>query len=512
MIHTDHQADKVNALAANVKLDADRIKIEQRERELLGAIKPGDEDLMAAEDAAQLDRLAAEHVRLSKAMQMNVATIQRAEGLEDDKAKDVEDQEEDPDKDEEMAASAPLGRGPSGGNVSFADIEQALVEQGPQRNQTVLSLTLPTMKFRGRQTLDADGNPDGGVAAARFAGFAGEDLDLSTAGLPGIERLAINVGHGSTLGTSGLEFPEITIDIINALWDVSRIQSWARVMSTDHGNKIKPSVRRQLSGAGGGTTPWGTPNYEAESAEIDARDPQYISGELNTYKLAEMNFQSYEVLRDHVPGDIRSNVVSAAMLWLGLSLGHEAAVGAGGANAPTGIVTELAKAANNSRRVTVPKATAAGDGVLAGDRGPRISDLQKGIHAIPDAYVTTQTADCAILTSWGNGAHFRRLRVPESGYWFMERDKSGATLGSIEGGIPVVCSPGFPTFARDSKASAVFGCWSMFMLRYVGGPRIDFSWDYKFQNDQLSVRAIQEFDCLTLDPAAFYAWDAQDVA
>ena len=502
----DHQAEKANALAANARLDAERIKIEQREREILDRYPVGSEEAMLAEEAANLDRADDDHRRLSMAMQINAATIQRANDLEDDKAKDVEDQEDDgKDDDEDMAAHVPLGRGPSTA-ATFQDIEQALTAKGPQRNQTVLSLQLPTMKFRGRPTVDQEtGEKDGGVAAARFAGFNGGDIDLRDAGLPGVEKLAI------ATTTAGLEFPEITMDIINALWDVSRIQSWARVLSTDTGTKIKPSVRRQLSGAGATTSPWGAPQYEGEADLIGERDPQYISTELNHYKLAEINFQSYEVMRDHVPGDIRSNIVSAAMLWLGLSIGHEAAVGSG-SSAPTGVATDLAKGTNNNRRVTVPKATAAGDGVVAGDRGPRISDLQKGIHEIPDAYISSRLNECAIMTSWKNGAHFRRLRVPESGYWYMERDKSGATLGTIEGSIPVVCSPGFATFARDSKAAAVFGCWSMFMLRYVEGPRIDFSWDYKFQNDQLSVRAIQEFDCVILDPAAFYAWDCQDVA
>lgn len=504
----DIKAEKANAVASNVKLDDKRLKIEARERELMANYPIGSEDQVSAEDAANLDRIEEDWNRLTMAMQMNAATIKRADDLEDDKAKDVEDQESDEKDDEDMAAHVPMGRGPSAG-ANFQDIEQALIERGPQRNQTVLSIQLPTMKFRGRPTVDqATGEEDGGVAAARFAGFKGGDIDLSDAGLPGVEKLAISTS------TSGLEFPEITMDIINALWDVARIQQWARVLSTDTGTKIKPSVRRLLSSDGnaqGTTSPWGNPQYEGEADLIGERDPTYISHEVNHYKLAEITFESYEVLRDHVPGDIRSNIVSAAMLWLGLSIGHEAAVGSG-SSAPTGVATELAKAANNSRRFTVPKATASGDGRVTGDRGPSISQLQDGIHAIPDAYVTTQLADCALMTSWANGAHFRRLRVPESGYWYMERDKSGATLGTIEGGIPIVCTPGFSTFAQNSKASAVFGCWSMFMLRYVEGPRIDFSWDYKFQNDQLSVRAIQETDCVVLDPAAFWAWDCQNVA
>ena len=514
----DYDADRREALAVNERLDAERIKIEQRERELLERVKPGDEDLMAAEDAGQLDRLADAHERLSRTMQVNAVTVERADAAlaEDDKADGTEEAEDGKDPDEEMAASHPLGRGPSRGGASFRDIEQALVATGPQRNKTVLSIQLPAMKFKGRsmplETAAGDQLP--AVAQGRFAGFSGGDIDLSAAGLPGIERLDIEGGlpGGARTGrTSGLEFPEITIDIINALWDVARIQDWARIISTENANTIKPSVRTRLSGAATTTAPWGGPNYEGEGDAIAERDPTYVSRSLSSYKLAELNYESYEVLRDHVPTDIRSNVVSAAMAWLGLSMGHEAAVGSG-SNAPTGVVTELAKAANNGRRMTVPKATASGDGVVTGDRGPKISDIQRGLHQIPDAYVSMYAQDCAIITSWANGAHFRRLRVPESGVWYMERDPSGRTLGTVEGNISVVCSPGFPTFARNVSGAAVFGCWSMFMLRYVGGPRIDFSWDFRFNQDQLTVRAIMEFDCVLLDPAAFYAWDTQDVA
>lgn len=502
----DLAAEKAAALAANDKLTAKLSKIEAAEMAVLDRYPVDHEGEMSAEDIATLERTDQDWTRWAKMRAHNAARVDRI-----DAAQDAADQAADGSHpEEEMADNTPLGARPKGSDgASLADLERALVAQGPTKGPLV-SLTLPPMRFAGQRPQEhrmPDGQMIESVSQSRAIGFGPDcDLDLSGAGIPGIERLAISTQ------TPGIELPEATMEIIDAMWDESRIWDYVRVITTPTGNKIRPSVRTLLTGGATTTAPWGGPNYEGEGHDIrDSVDPTYVGRELNSFKIADIHYESYELLRDHMPSDIRSNVAAAALKWAGLSMGHEIAVGSG-SGAPTGIVTELAKAVHdpgttNPRRQTVPKATAAGDGVMVGDRGPRISDLQNGIHQIPDGY----TQNLAIFTSWKNGAHFRRLRIPEGARWYMERDTSGRTLGTIEGNIPVVCSPGFPTLARDSKASVVFGCWDMYLARMLE-TRLDYSWEVRFRQDQLAIRVIAEFDGVTLDPNAFWAWDAEDVA
>ena len=526
--------DKRNAERAIADLDAERVKIERAERDVLLDYRGRGE--LPAEVIAQLDRMDAEHVSLSKRMSTQRAAIERFEAAEDDKEDaeedkdkvdaeaDKEDAEADDKADEMAAAQRALGRGadPSGG-LSLAGLVKRLVGPSPAeqelRKGLSFSLTLPRPKVGGVNRKltydDRTGEPDGGVTGGRLTGLAADSIDLSHFGIDGVERLAISTA------TSGLEHPEYTAPIVNAMWDVARILDVCRIYPMTTGNALKISVRQILgqnpAGTGSGldaatgTHPWGSINYETEGADIEEEDPTYRGVTLNDYKLARMNYESFEVIRDTEPSDIQANVIDAAGLWLGLGIGHQCAIGAGhGGTAPNGIANELMQSGNDARRSAVSKAAADGDGRLSGDRFPGISDIVQAIHNIPDGYVSMYRAQCAFMTSWVNAAGPRRLIMP-NGDFFMERDPSGRTVGTLDG-FPLIANPGFASWARNVKAAMVFGCWPYFAVKTVGGPRIDISWEYRFGNDQVAIRAIQEFDCDVLDPGAFYAFDTADTA
>ena len=68
-------------------------------------------------------------------------------------------------------------------------------------------------------------------------------------------------------------------------------------------------------------------------------------------------------------------------------------------------------------------------------------------------------------------------------------------------GRPVIENPAMVAVASATK-SVLFGDMSAYYTRIVGGPRVEFSRDYKFNTDQLALRTIIRLDGNLIDAAA----------
>jgi HK97 family phage major capsid protein len=65
-------------------------------------------------------------------------------------------------------------------------------------------------------------------------------------------------------------------------------------------------------------------------------------------------------------------------------------------------------------------------------------------------------------------------------------------------GKPIYTDPFVPAIATAAK-SIIFGDWSQFFIRMVGGVRFERSDDYAFANDLVTFRALLRADSVLVD-------------
>ena len=219
-------------------------------------------------------------------------------------------------------------------------------------------------------------------------------------------------------------------------------------------------------------TAYGTAGYEAPGAEIDESEPTFSSITLGAKKYAFLVPVARELIEDGGV-DVAEVLARAAGNSIGVAVNAALTTGAGGSNAPTGIITAAGTAVN---------------GTIAG-----------GLFTADQLIDVVYSVDGAVRRLQGTGwlmsptaiRNARKLKDNDGQYLFQPSLQAGQPdqlLGFRVYENPAVAAVG------SAAASVGFGYLPSYKVRVAGGLRVDRSDDYKFANDLAVFRFLIRVD------------------
>ena len=219
-------------------------------------------------------------------------------------------------------------------------------------------------------------------------------------------------------------------------------------------------------------TAYGTATYDAPGAAIDESEPTFSSITLGAKKFGFLVPVARELIEDGGV-DIAEVLARAAGNSIGVAINAQLTTGAGGASAPTGIMT------------------AAGTGVSGTIAG--------GLFTADQLIDLVYSVDGAVRRLNGTGwlmsptaiRNARKLKDNDGQYLFQPSLQAGqpdSLLGFRVYENPAVAAVG------SAAASVGFGYLPSYKVRVAGGLRVDRSDDFKFANDLAVFRFLIRVD------------------
>jgi HK97 family phage major capsid protein len=280
------------------------------------------------------------------------------------------------------------------------------------------------------------------------------------------EKRALSVGSATA---GGHTVPTSFYDrLIAHMVEVSGVrQAGPTVFNTASGETIQIPV----------TTSHGAAAVATEGNAVPASDPAFAQRSLGAFKFGQLITLSRELVEDSGI-DLLGYIAQTAGRNLGLASGNEY-VNGDGTNEPEGVLT------NASAGVT------SATGVTGGPTGDKLIDLY---YSVISPY--RNSPSCAWLMRDSTVALVRKLKDSQNQYLFQP----SLVLGTPDMllGKPMFTDPFVPAAALNAK-SIVFGDWSAFFIRDVGGIRFERSDDYAFNTDSVVFRALVRTDSVLTD-------------
>jgi HK97 family phage major capsid protein len=228
------------------------------------------------------------------------------------------------------------------------------------------------------------------------------------------------------------------------------------------------------------------PGWWPRGQPIPYDQPTFAPVKLGAYKVGWLTQASFELINDGGV-DIMAELAQQNGVVLGQKTGPMLASGASGSG-PTGLITGLAAAATG----------ASGTG-----GAPTADQLIDLMFTLPDGYLSD--GSCGWLMHRNTLATVRKLKAAGTGEYLFTPDRVAGSRarGSIFG-YPVFTDPWMPkgTGAR----SVVFGAFSNFYVRQVGGFRWEQSVDFAFDKDVTTFRGLVRLDSAVVDNRAFVSF------
>jgi HK97 family phage major capsid protein len=228
------------------------------------------------------------------------------------------------------------------------------------------------------------------------------------------------------------------------------------------------------------TTAHSTSAIVTEGSPIGASDPTFGQVSLGAFKYAHLIQVSRELLTD-TGVDLEGYLAMQSGRALGNKLGADLVAG-GGTTAPWGVVTRATAFAG----VT---GTAAGFGTqgTAGQGGDAFIRL---FYSVISPYRNSRQA--AWLMNDATAGVVRQIKDTTGQYLWQPSVTAGTP--DLLLGKPVYTDPNVTaTFANGAK-TVVFGDFSQYFVRMVGGIRFERSDDYAFNTDLVTFRAVLRGD------------------
>jgi HK97 family phage major capsid protein len=263
-------------------------------------------------------------------------------------------------------------------------------------------------------------------------------------------------------GSSGLVPQSFVARVYDLARQVGPMLDVSEVFNTTSGEDLKIPTLTSYSVAG----------YEAAGAEIDESEPTFSSITLGAKKYGFLVPVARELIEDSGVS-IADVLARQAGNAIGVAVNAALTTGAGGASAPTGIVT------------------AAGTGVSGTIAG--------GLFTADQLIDLVYSVDGAVRRLPGTGwlmapsaiRNARKLKTTD-GYYLFEPGLNGATADTLLG-YPVFENPGMAAVGSAS-ASVGYGYLPSYKVRVAGGLRVDRSDDFKFANDLSVFRFVIRID------------------
>lgn len=223
----------------------------------------------------------------------------------------------------------------------------------------------------------------------------------------------------------------------------------------------------------------------AEAGGIVELDPTLSSVTFSAFKYGITTLWSAEVDQDNVIG-LQGVIARSAARELAIDAGAHLTTGTGTIQ-PTGIVSAAAAGYTAT-------GTASGQ---ATDTFFSPADLINLFGSVVSGYRNRTSSGWMVSNT---AATKMRLFRDSTGNFLWEPSLVTGQPDRFYG-RPVYENPAMAAVASATK-SVVFGDLSAYYTRVVGGPRVEFSRDYKFNTDQLALRTIIRVDGNLIDTAA----------
>lgn len=224
-----------------------------------------------------------------------------------------------------------------------------------------------------------------------------------------------------------------------------------------------------------------------EMQQIQKGNPTFDQVELNAYKYGQISQASREVIEDSVI-DVRGLLGTVLGRNMANYLGYDLTLG-DGTDKPRGVVTIAADNTVTSATGTVGKMTS-------------LDEILDVIAKLPPTY----RRNAKFLVNDATTFIFRKFKITGDGdnayAW-----QPGVVPGSPDTlmGYPILTDPNIATTALDA-VSVVFADFSMYYVRLVNGVRVEWSTEYAWDTDVVSVKAVLRADGDAIDDSAFAAF------
>lgn len=342
---------------------------------------------------------------------------------------------------------------------------------------------------RGGNAPDNSGNADPDADPETLAGKMRADLRASRQGetrsggmYQGIpsekERRDLLAGTA----TKGAETVPVTLveSLYQKLFDDSAVlNAGVTILRTGSGEQLKLP---RLTALGALTQ---TNARVAEAGPIIEGDPTFDQVLLDSYKYAQFTQVSRELVEDGVL-DIESLIGSVLGRNIANYVGYDLTLGTG-TGQPRGVRTLVP---------TGNKVDTAAGGLFPTADFDKFFDVIAKLKPGYRRNAKWMVNDTAMFT-------LRKLKMNNAYAW--EPNLQGAGQPDTFLGYPILSDPNMPVPAASAGVTAIFGDFSAYYVRFVKDVRIEWSMEYAWVNDLLSVKAVVRADGDAIDDAAFAA-------
>jgi HK97 family phage major capsid protein len=282
----------------------------------------------------------------------------------------------------------------------------------------------------------------------------------------------------------GAELVPVTLvdNLYEKLFDDSAIMSAGpTILRTESGETLKlPRLTAlgNLSHAGG-------TQRVAEAGPILEGDPSFDQVTLDAYKYAQFTQVSRELVEDGVL-DIEALIGRVLGRNIANYLGYDFTLGTG-TSQPNGVRT-LVPAGN--------KVNTAAGGLFSTTDFDQFFDVIAKLKSGYRRNAKWLVNDTAMF-------NLRKLRM--NGVYAWEPNLQGAGQPDNFLGYPIMSDPNIPVPASNAGVTAIFADFSAYYVRLVRDVRVEWSMEYAWVNDLLSVKAVVRADGDAIDDTAFAA-------
>ncbi|MFD4551412.1 phage major capsid protein [Streptomyces sp. NPDC058466] len=233
------------------------------------------------------------------------------------------------------------------------------------------------------------------------------------------------------------------------------------------------------------TTAHSTGALVAEAGTIGTSDPAFGVVNLGSYKYGAKIQVSTELLTD-TGVDLEGYLAMQAGRSLGNAFGVHAVVGTGSSQ-PRGVVTDATLGKTGPASVT----GGFGAQATAGQGADVLIDLY---HSVIAPY--RQSSSCRWIMNDTTAATIRKIKTTDGQYIWQPSLVAGNPDTLL--GKPALADPNVAAIALSAK-SVLFGDFSQFFVRLVGGVRFERSDDFAFDSDLVTFRALMRADSALVD-------------
>jgi HK97 family phage major capsid protein len=302
---------------------------------------------------------------------------------------------------------------------------------------------------------------------------------------------------GPSAATKGAETIPVTLvsNLYQKLFDDSAILgAGPTILRTESGETMKLP---RLTGLGTltNTTPGAGSSRVFEAGAIQENDPTFDQVQLDAYKYAQYTQVSRELVEDGVL-DIEALIGQVLGRNISNYLGLDLTLGTG-TNQPNGIAT-LVPAGNKVTGAT-------GRTGLPYDPGTGLGNFDTILDVIAKLKPGYRR-NAKFLVNDTSMFSLRKLKM--NGLYAWEPGLQGAGQPDQLMGYPILSDPNIPAFAAiaGTAVTMIFGDFSAYFVRLVRDVRIEWSMEFAWVNDLLSVKAVVRADGDAIDNTAFAAF------